>query len=50
MDKDALMVIGSEYEGDFIMNQPAAFHMILVRDGVITGGYTNLMCLWHDVY
>ena len=42
MNKDGLMVIGSEYEGDFvIMNQPAAFHMILVRDGVITGGYTN---------
>lgn len=35
-------VLNSEYEGDFIvMNEPNAFSMLLVRDGVITGGYTN---------
>lgn len=35
-------VINSEYEGDFvIMNEPGAFHMPLVRDGTVTGGYTN---------
>ena len=39
---DNQQVISSEYEGDFvIMNQPGAFHMLLVRDGIITGGYTN---------
>ncbi|CDZ99743.1 Cysteine-rich secretory protein family protein [Jeotgalicoccus saudimassiliensis] len=35
-------VINSEYEGSFaVMNQPGAFHMLLVRDGIITGGYTS---------
>lgn len=35
-------VINSEYEGDFVlMNQPGAYHMLLVRNGIITGGYTN---------
>src|SRR5699024_1473548 len=39
---DEETVVHSEYEGDFvIMNQPGAFHMLLVRDGVVTGGYTN---------
>ncbi len=41
-ETDNASVIHSEYEGDFvIMNQPGAFHMVLVRDGIVTGGYTN---------
>ncbi|MCK1975561.1 CAP domain-containing protein [Jeotgalicoccus huakuii] len=35
-------VLNSEYEGDFVIkNEPGAFHMLLVRDGELTGGYTN---------
>lgn len=35
-------VLNSEYEGNFVVkNEPGAFHMLLVRDGELTGGYTN---------
>ena len=41
-DTSGHTVINSEYEGEFvIMNEPGAFNMVLVRDGIVTGGYTN---------
>lgn len=35
-------VINSEYEGEFVvMNSGNAYRMLLVRDNILTGGYTN---------